>query len=96
MVSIIYFTVGYWEKSVVPGVGIAIKVEPPHGEIHEEKSVEIDISVYANTWGIYIEEIMIEINDIAPFCLKLLIEVVGLPLEYPIALNTICASPIIR
>lgn len=59
-------------------------------------ALEIDLWIYANTWGIYLEEVVVEVNDIQPFCFSMLIQVMGLPIEYPIARNTIHNEPVLR
>lgn len=103
---ITYFTIHYdciesifsdaWDKIIYPGCGIAIKICPPYKRFHGRQQKEIDIWIYANTWGVYVEEIVIEVKDIAPFCFSMIIEVVGSPIEFPFALNSLHDIPILR
>lgn len=46
------------------------------------------ITVYAETWGFYLEEISIEIEHIPTFYMNLVIQVVGQPIEMPMNRNT--------
>lgn len=73
-----------------------MKITPTMKQFYGRQVVEIDIWIYANTWGIYVEEVVIEIKDTPPFCFSMIIEVVGLPIEYPFALNSLQKIPIIR
>ncbi|KAF2903634.1 hypothetical protein ILUMI_02541 [Ignelater luminosus] len=85
-----------WEESINGNFGIVVKPKPEKKLLAAHGSVEIDIWVYANTWGIYVEEILIEVNDIIPFCFSLLIQIVGIPIEFPITLNSNTDQPIVR
>lgn len=91
-----YLIVDKWEKLTLSGVGIVVKVSPTYANIDSNGMLEIDLWIYANTWGIYLEEVVVEVNDLQPFCFNVLIEVIGLPIEYPIALNAIRNEPILR
>lgn len=58
--------------------------------------MEIDVWVYANTWGLYLDEIVIDISGLTPFCASLLVEVIGSPITIPMAQNSIRQEPTIR
>lgn len=75
---------------------IVVKVEQARQDIRGHEIVEIDVWVYANTWGYYLEEIVIDISHLIPFCASILIEVIGSPVEFPIAQNSICKEPTLR
>ncbi|RZC37459.1 uncharacterized protein BDFB_003375 [Asbolus verrucosus] len=86
----------FWEKSCQDGYGITIEPERPSGDMVPYEMVEIDLWIYANTWGKYLEEVIVEINDLTPFCFNLIVDVVGSPLEFPFARNTLLDYPTIR
>ncbi|KAF5296355.1 hypothetical protein FQR65_LT10247 [Abscondita terminalis] len=85
-----------WENFINTKYGIMVKFNPPFGCVSCLETVEVDLWVYANTWGVYIEEAIICINDIQPFTFNLLIEVVGIPIEYPILLNSLVTIPTLK
>lgn len=58
--------------------------------------IEVNLTIFANTWGIYQEEITIDVPDVPCFTFSLLIEAVGCPVILPMAMNTITSIPIIR
>lgn len=85
-----------WDKIIYPGSGIVVQISPTYKQIYGRQVTEIDIWIYANTWGVYIEEVVIEMKDIPPFCLSMVVEVIGSPVEFPFALNTLHDTPILR
>ncbi|KRT79609.1 hypothetical protein AMK59_7462, partial [Oryctes borbonicus] len=84
-----------WEDLIAAN-GIVIKIEQTKNSIGAYENIKIDVWVYANTWGLYLDEIVIDISQLTPFCASLLVEVVGLPVEFPIAQNSIRKDPTIR
>ncbi|GJQ87786.1 hypothetical protein Trydic_g18642 [Trypoxylus dichotomus] len=84
-----------WEDLIAAN-GIVLKIEQSNNSIGAYERIEIDVWVYANTWGLYLDEILIDISQLTPFCVSVLIEVVGLPVQFPIAQNSICREPTIR
>ncbi|GLV35935.1 hypothetical protein CBL_09847 [Carabus blaptoides fortunei] len=68
--------------------GIFISCEPETGELYGVSTVSVEFSVYAETWGKYLEEVTIELPGLPTFYLNLVINVVGFPLEYPVLRNT--------
>ncbi|XP_044271975.1 uncharacterized protein LOC123015940 isoform X2 [Tribolium madens] len=86
----------FWEKACLDGYGIVIEPIYFSGDIIPYEVIEIDLWIYANTWGKYLEEIIVEINDLTPFCFNLMVEVVGLPVVYPFARNTTLPCPTLR
>ena len=84
-----------WEEGATTH-GIYIKHDPAHDVLKSHGKVNVDVWVYANTWGYYLDEIVIEIGEIEPFRASIIVEVVGSPLELPFARNTIREEPILR
>lgn len=76
--------------------GIIVKPIPDTFTLNGNEKVEIEICIFATTWGVYLEEICIDINDILPYCFNVLIEVIGMPIEFPIALNSILSEPTLK
>lgn len=89
------FIVGNWE-SILNEDGIVVKVEPCSKRISAEELLAFDIWIYADTWGVYLEEIQVDINEILPFYFNVLIEVVGNPIEFPLAKNSVLEMPTFR
>lgn len=75
--------------------GVVVLPRPEIGELAPKRAAAVDIWVYAATWGVYLEEICVSVGEMPTFFFNLLIEVVGLPLEYPIA-SAGTAEPAIR
>lgn len=82
--------------SMITEYGIMIQPERETGYIKPNELVSLDIWVYANTWGIYVEEIVIDLENIVPFSFSMIVEIVGCPLEIPHAIGCITEYPIIR
>ncbi|XP_031352109.1 uncharacterized protein LOC116177310 isoform X2 [Photinus pyralis] len=84
-----------WEE-LVNDYGIAVRPSPQCATIEIKTPVEIDLWIYANTWGIYVEEIAIMVESIGVFTFNMLIEVVGSPIEFPMSLNSILDETVMR
>lgn len=76
--------------------GILIHPEIESGPIKPYEMISVDIWIYTNTWGIYVEEIIVDIANIVSFSFSLIVEVIGSPLELPIGMGTIRKYPTIR
>ncbi|KAI4460409.1 deleted in lung and esophageal cancer protein 1 [Holotrichia oblita] len=84
-----------WDDQIVDN-GIVIRTDQTKNVIGNHEQVEIDVWVYANTWGLYLDEILIDISGLTPFCASLLVEVVGSPIAIPMAQNSIRQEATIR
>lgn len=76
--------------------GILVQPEIASGELDSFQTAKIDIWIYANTYGIYSEEIFVDLLEMPSYHFSMLIEVVGSPLELPMAVNCITKYPTIR
>ncbi|CAH0555235.1 unnamed protein product [Brassicogethes aeneus] len=85
-----------WESSLQQCFGIVITPDEPIMKLKGFDVIQIDFWIYANTYGIYMEEIVVNFADIPSFCFSLLVEIVGLPIEFPFALNMTTQFPTIR
>lgn len=76
--------------------GFLIAPKPDNIIMNPKEKIKIDIYVYANTWGVYCDEILIEVNECLPFVFNVVAKCIGMPIEFPFALNTINSEPIFR
>ncbi|KAL3267965.1 hypothetical protein HHI36_007102 [Cryptolaemus montrouzieri] len=76
--------------------GIVVIPDIEKGLLECGEVVQINIWIYATTWGIYAEEVVVNINNITPFYFNVFIEVNGAPVEFPMAVNTIRNYPTLR
>ncbi|XP_050304849.1 uncharacterized protein LOC126742262 [Anthonomus grandis grandis] len=88
-------TEDYWEP-MIKDYGILIQPESESGLMHSQELVIVDIWIYANTWGAYVEEIIVDIENIPSFCFSLVVQVVGCPLQLPLGIGAITKYPTIR
>lgn len=75
--------------------GIFVNPMKEHGKISKFGWTKIDFTIFANTWGIYLEEVTIDIGDIQCYAFSLIIEVVPTTF-FPIGLNSVTEYPTIR
>lgn len=76
--------------------GIIIEPEQNDTNLKANSIIKVCLLVYAKVWGIYIDEIVVELQNLPFFTFSLILEVVGSPIEFPIALNTNKALPTIK
>ncbi|XP_045475652.1 uncharacterized protein LOC123681343 isoform X2 [Harmonia axyridis] len=77
-----------WDKACAKH-GIVVILDVEKGTLSCGEVIQVNAWIYATTWGIYTEEIVVNINNITPFYFNIFIEVNGSPIEFPIAKNTI-------
>ncbi|KAL1490685.1 hypothetical protein ABEB36_013340 [Hypothenemus hampei] len=83
-------------KPLIENYGIVIYPQTEGNYIRSHELVIVNIWIYAQTWGIYVEEIIIDIENIVSFSFSLIIDVVGCPLYLPSANRAITNYPTIR
>ncbi|XP_046744283.1 uncharacterized protein LOC124410163 [Diprion similis] len=86
----------YWEKIKPPVQGVVLVIEPTNGSLARYETVSVDIYVYADTWGVYIDEIAVSIAGLPDYIFGVCIEVIGSPVTYPICKNGIHEIPTMR
>ncbi|XP_072948710.1 uncharacterized protein [Epargyreus clarus] len=64
--------------------GLAVQCSPPEGVMTSQGQVKIVVSVYADCWGLYQDQILIQIDKLEPIILDLWVEAVGPPLLFAI------------
>ncbi|XP_057667752.1 uncharacterized protein LOC130900858 isoform X2 [Diorhabda carinulata] len=85
-----------WKDLMGTNHGILVQPEVDSKKIEPHSIVRLDFWIYANTFGIYTEEVVIEIEELPMYYFSLLIEIVGCPIQVPMALNSITKNPTIR
>lgn len=75
--------------------GIFVHPTKETGKISRYGWSKLDMTIYANTWGIYLEEVAVDIEDIQCYTFSLIIEIIGGPV-FPIGRNTIAEYSVIR
>ncbi|XP_046619461.1 uncharacterized protein LOC124304828 [Neodiprion virginianus] len=86
----------YWDDIKPPVQGIVLVIEPTDGPLAPYETVPVDIYVYADTWGVYIDEIVVSIAGLPDYIFGVCIEVIGSPVTYPICKNGIHETPTVR
>lgn len=84
-----------WTTLVKSDYGILVHPTKDSGKISSYGWSKIDMTIFANTWGIYLEEIAVDIGDIQCYTFSLIIEIIGAPV-FSIGRNTITEYPMIR
>ncbi|KAF5273951.1 hypothetical protein FQA39_LY01066 [Lamprigera yunnana] len=85
-----------WDELVNIEYGVLVKLTPSCGSLQLQDVVPINIWIYANTWGTYIEEVTVYVNNVEPLRFNILFEIVGIPIEFPISLNSIAKETVLR
>lgn len=67
--------------------GILVLPDVKGGSLSGFGLIEINLTIFANTWGLYQEEIAVDVLDVPCFTFSLLIEVVGCPVIIPMMYN---------
>ncbi|CAH2096668.1 unnamed protein product [Euphydryas editha] len=73
--------------------GVVLQCEPASGELRACTKIVVQVSVYADCWGLYHDQILIQIENLEPLILDVWIEAVGLPLEFALRPNDIQTQP---
>ncbi|PSN30854.1 hypothetical protein C0J52_16136 [Blattella germanica] len=88
--------VDLWKYMIQEKAGIVIKVEPSSSELGPYEVISVNIWVYADTWGIYTDQIVCHISGLSPFYVELKVHVVGFPLSFPMSYGNIQNKAILR
>ncbi|XP_046965877.1 uncharacterized protein LOC124534209 [Vanessa cardui] len=62
--------------------GVILQCEPASGDLRSRSKSSIQVSVYADCWGFYYDQILIQIENLEPLIVDVWIEAVGEPLEF--------------
>lgn len=66
-----------------PDSGVVVYVDPLNSSIGPFEAIPVDVYVFADTWGIYVDELEINITGLPQYTLGICIQV----LESPISLS---------
>ncbi|XP_048263487.1 uncharacterized protein LOC105665882 [Bombus terrestris] len=79
-----------------PGSGMVIYVDPLNSDIGPFKAMPVNIYVFADTWGYYVDELEINIAGLPQYTIGICVQVVGSPISLSISDRNESSIPIIR
>ncbi|XP_050492198.1 uncharacterized protein LOC126874321 isoform X1 [Bombus huntii] len=79
-----------------PGSGMVVYVDPLNSDIGPFKAMPVDIYVFADTWGYYVDELEINIAGLPQYTIGICVQVVGSPISLSISDRNESNIPIIR
>ncbi|XP_026300779.1 uncharacterized protein LOC100577425 [Apis mellifera] len=83
-------------KAKQSGSGIVIYVDPLNSDIGPFKAISVDIYVFADTWGIYMDELEINIIGLPKYTIGICVQVVGSPITLSISDRNEFNIPVIK
>ncbi|XP_043248092.1 uncharacterized protein LOC122394952 [Colletes gigas] len=79
-----------------PRSGVVIYVDPSNSDIGQFEAVPVDIYVFADTWGTYIDELDIDIAGLPRYTLAICVQVAELPISLSICERTSANTCVIK
>ncbi|OAD62065.1 hypothetical protein WN48_07718, partial [Eufriesea mexicana] len=79
-----------------PGSGVVIYVAPLNSDIDSFSAIPVDIYVFADTWGIYVDELEINITGLPLYSIGICVQVFGLPISFSISDRNEFNIPVIK
>ncbi|XP_076623256.1 uncharacterized protein LOC143342856 [Colletes latitarsis] len=79
-----------------PRSGVVIYVDPPNSDIERFEAIPVDIYVFADTWGTYIDELDIDIAGLPRYTLAICVQVAELPISLSICERTSTSTCVIK
>lgn len=76
--------------------GVVIYVDPSNSDIGPFEAVPVDVYVFADTWGIYIDELDIDITGLPRFALAVCVQVVESPISLSIFVGASTKSHVLK
>ncbi|KOC63253.1 Deleted in lung and esophageal cancer protein 1 [Habropoda laboriosa] len=83
-------------KMKQPGSGVVIYIDPLNSEIGPFQAIPIDVYVFADTWGIYVDEVEINITGLPQYTIGICVQVVGSPVTLSISDKNEFNVPVIK
>ncbi|CAL7935610.1 unnamed protein product [Xylocopa violacea] len=68
-----------------PRSGVVIYLDPLNSDIGPFSAVSVDIFVFADTWGIYVDELEINITGLPQYTIGICVQVVGSPISLSVS-----------
>lgn len=75
---------------------MVVYVDPLNSDIGPFKAMPVDIYVFADTWGYYVDELEINIVGLPQYTIGICVQVVGSPISLSISDRNESNIPIIR
>nr|XP_012138115.1 PREDICTED: uncharacterized protein LOC100879367 isoform X4 [Megachile rotundata] len=79
-----------------PKSGVVIYVDPVNSYVGSFEAVPVNIYVYGDTWGIYVDKLEINIRGLPLYTLEICVQVVGLPIWLSISDKGQSKIPVIK
>lgn len=76
--------------------GVVIYIDPVNADIGPFEAIPVDVYVFADTWGIYVDELEINITGLPRYTLGICIQVVESPISLPISAGASSRIPILK
>ncbi|XP_075977863.1 uncharacterized protein LOC142977675 [Anticarsia gemmatalis] len=77
----------------VAAPGVALWCAPARGVLAARAHVDLRLLVYADCWGLYRDEILIQVEDVEPIVLQVWVQAVGAPLHVKLLPQAAAAPP---
>ncbi|KAJ8721765.1 hypothetical protein PYW08_004167 [Mythimna loreyi] len=69
----------------VEAPGVAVACSPARGVLAARARVPLRVRVYADCWGLYRDQLLIQVQDVAPVVLDVWVQADGAPLQLALA-----------
>ncbi|KZC04785.1 Deleted in lung and esophageal cancer protein 1 [Dufourea novaeangliae] len=79
-----------------PDAGVVIYVDPLSSDLDPFQAVSVDVYVFADTWGVYVDELDINITGLPRYTLAICVQVVDPPISLSIAQPNSTSLPVIK
>ncbi|CAK9804200.1 Deleted in lung and esophageal cancer protein 1 [Anthophora plagiata] len=84
------------DKVKQPESGVVIYVDPLNSEIGPFQAIPIDVYVFADTWGIYVDEFEINITGLPQYIIGICVQVIGSPISLSISDKNEFNIPVVK
>ena len=79
-----------------PASGVVIYIDPINADIGPFEAIPVDVYVFADTWGIYVDELEINITGLPRYTLGICIQVAESPISLSISAGASSRIPILK
>lgn len=87
-------------RKIQPNAGLSLSVKNKNGQLRPLEKVAIDVTAFANCWGVYFDHIVIRIPELPPAIIPVLVVVEGPPVWFtmspPLRFKAPRQEPLIR
>lgn len=85
-----------WHLKIQEGKGLVVIVKPSCSSLNANEAVPVDVYVYANTWGVYYDQIICYVEGLQPFIIQLIVQVIGTPTAFVLRCANGTPQPTVR